>query len=408
MHSMTVRILLLTQWFQPEPQFKGLPLAQALIARGHDVEVLTGFPNYPGGTVYPGYRVQAWQRETMDGVRVTRAALYPSHDRSALRRILNYASFALSSAMLALTMRRPDVVYVYCPPMTAAAGAVTLRLIRGVPYVIDIQDLWPDTLASTGMVSNGMLLRLVGIWSALAMNCAGQLVVLSRGFKTRLATRGVRRPITVIPNWAPPEVVALAQDLPPRPHDSATFNVVFAGNMGKAQALDTVIEAAQRLKHEAPVVRFILVGSGVEVDRLRAASAALNTDNVVFLPQRRIDEMGSIFADADALLVHLRDDPLFAVTIPSKTQAYLAVGRPILMGVRGDAATLVEAAGAGLIFAPEDVDSLVAATKALLAMTPAAREDMGNAGAAYYREQMGFDKGVDALAEVLTAAASGG
>lgn len=401
-----MRILLLTQWFQPEPQFKGLPLAQALIARGHEVEVLTGFPNYPGGTVYPGYRVRAWQHEVMGGVSITRAALYPSHDQSAVRRSFNYVSFALTSALLAFTLKRPDVIYVYCPPMTAATGAVALQLFRGVPYVIDIQDLWPDTLASTGMVSNGLLLRLVSAWSAFAMRRAAHLVVLSSGFKTRLAARGIRQPITVIPNWAPPEIAAHFQELIPRPHEAAIFNIVFAGNIGKAQALDTIIEAAVRLKSEAPLIRFILVGSGVEVDHLRAATAVNGIDNVVFLPQRPIDEMGPIFDDADALLVHLRDDPLFAITIPSKTQAYLAVGRPILMGVRGDAAALIDAAGGGIVFKPEDPDSLVQAVKRLMEMTPEARDAMGQAGANYYREHLAFDKGVDALAQVLTEAAA--
>ena len=402
-----MRILLLTQWFQPEPQFKGLPLAQALIARGHEVEVLTGFPNYPGGEVYPGYRIRAWQRETMDGVRVTRTALYPSHDRSVVRRSLNYVSFALSSALLALTLRRPDVVYVYCPPMTAAAGAVMLRLLRGVPYVIDVQDLWPDTLASTGMVNSGLIMRLVGAWSKQAMKRAARLVVLSPGFKTRIAARGIAVPIDVIPNWAPGEIVASAAVLPVRVRaDGERFNILFAGNMGKAQALDTVLEAARILATKAALVHFTLIGAGVGAEALSEKCVAMGLDNVSFLPARPIDEMGPLFADADALLVHLRDDPLFAITIPSKTQAYLAVGRPILMGVRGNAAALVEAAGAGLVFAPEDADGLVAAAKTLLRMTAEARAAMGQAGAAYYREHLAFDKGVDALTQVLIDAAA--
>lgn len=403
-----MRILLLTQWFQPEPQFKGLPLAKALIERGHEVEVLTGFPNYPGGKLYPGYRVRAWQREMMDGVAVTRAALYPSHDRSALKRILNYASFAVSSALLSFTLRRPDVVYVYCPPMTAAAAAVALYLTRGVPYLVDVQDLWPDTLASTGMVGNKLVMRLVGAWTGFAMRRAARLVVLSPGFKERIAERAIRTPIDVIPNWAPPEIEAQALRLgPPRAVDDGTFNIVFAGNMGKAQALDTVIQAAQKLQREAPKVRFTLVGGGVELEHLRAASKAAGTDNVEFLPQRPICEMKPVFAAADTLLVHLRDDPLFEITIPSKTQAYLAIGRPLLMGVRGDAADLTEAAGAGLAFDPENADSLAAAAMRLAKMTPEARAAMGRAGAAYYREHLAFDKGVAALEEALIKAAGG-
>ena len=283
---------------------------------------------------------------------------------------------------------------------------MALRLFRGVPYVIDIQDLWPDTLQSTGMVSNGLLLRLVSAWSAFAMRHASHLVVLSYGFKTRLLEGNVGPPVTVISNWAPAEVVTQAREIDPRPHDAATFNIVFAGNIGKAQSLDTVIEAAHRLKNEVSSVRFILVGNGIEVDRLCAASVAKGTDNVVFLPQRPVDEMGPIFANADALLVHLADDPLFAITIPSKTQAYLAIGRPILMGVRGDAAAIIDEAGGGLVFKPEDVDSLIQAVKTLRAMTPEAREAMGQAGAAYYRDHLAFDKGVDALTQVLIDAAA--
>lgn len=399
-----MRILLLTQWFQPEPQFKGLPLAKALIALGHEVEVLTGFPNYPGGKLYPGYRVRAWQRETMDGVRVTRAALYPSHDRSVVRRILNYASFALSSAVMAFTLRRPDIVYVYCPPMTAAAGAIALRLFRRVPYVIDVQDLWPDTLASTGMVRDGLLVRLVGAWSNFAMRHAARLVVLSPGFKLRLEQRGLRVPIDVIPNWAPPEIVAQAALPSPRKAGDG-FNILFAGNMGKAQALDTVLDAAAMLLAQGAPVRFTLVGAGIEVAQLMERSAARGLSNVAFLPGRPAGEMGPVFAEADALLVHLRDDPLFAITIPSKTQAYLAIGRPILMGVRGDAAAMVDAAGAGIAFEPEDADALIGAIRTLIAMPPEARNEMGRAGAAYYRDHLDFDRGVARLEAVLSRAA---
>jgi colanic acid biosynthesis glycosyl transferase WcaI len=406
-HSQSMRILLLTQWFQPEPQFKGLPLAKALRDRGHDVEVLTGFPNYPGGRLYPGYKIRLWQRETMDGIPVTRAALYPSHDQSSLRRIMNYASFALSSALLALSLKRPDVVYVYCPPMTAAAGAIALRFVRQVPYVIDIQDLWPDTLASTGMVKDGVLLKLVGAWSAIAMRYAGALVVLSPGFKRRLEQRNVRCPVHVIPNWAHPEIEAQkAAQLAKGASNPKIFNILFAGNMGKAQALGTVIEAARRLKHEAPHIRFTMIGGGVEVDHLRAASEAAGTTNIFFLPPRPVRDMGPIFSDADALLVHLRDDPLFSITIPSKTQAYLAIGRPILMGVRGDAADMVEAANAGIAFTPENADSLAEAAIRLSSMTPAARTEMGQAGATYYEKYLAFQHGVERLEDVLSNVAS--
>lgn len=402
-----MRILMLTQWFQPEPNFKGLPLAKALTERGHQVEVLTGFPNYPGGKLYPGYRVRPWRREVMEGVRVLRAPLYPSHDRSAVRRIANYASFALSSALLALTLRRPDVVYVYCPPMTAAAGAMMLKALRQVPYVIDVQDLWPDTLASTGMVRDGVVMRLVGWFSQLAMRWAARLVVLSPGFKAQLTERGIDIPIDVIPNWAPSEIVAQRRSGGASGSDPKAFTVLFAGNMGHAQALDTVLEAAAILAQEAPRVRFVLIGGGVRADELTTTARERGLANVTFLPARAGSQMGEVFALADVLLVHLRDDPLFSITIPSKTQAYLAVGKPILMGVRGDAAEMVQTAGAGLAFPPEDPRAMAEAVKEFAEMSAVDMAAMGARGAAYYDELLSFERNLALIEVSLSAACSG-
>lgn len=403
-----MRILIITQWFQPEPHFKGLAFAKALQAKGHDVEVLTGFPNYPGGKVYPGYRVRLRQREVMDGVPVTRAYLYPSHDRSALRRVANYVSFAISSTLYALFVRKPDVVYVYTPPMTAALPAVVLRMLRGIPFVPDIQDLWPDTLAATGMLNNRRLLALIGWWTDFALRRAAGIVVLSDGFRRRLQERGITVPIVVIPNWAPPEIVDVAAALPPpSPVRTGQFNILFAGNMGKAQGLETVLQAAAMLRDEDAPVRFTMVGGGIEREPLQQRAASLKLDNIVFHAPRHPSQMGEMFADADALLVHLRDDPLFEITIPSKTQAYLAIGRPILMGVRGNAATMVEQAGAGLTFDPDNPEALVAAIRTLLAKTPEGRLALGRAGAAYYREHLAFDIGIEAMERCLARAAAG-
>src|SRR6478735_2159975 len=150
-----MRILLITQWFDPEPTFKGLLFAKELQRLGHEVEVLTGYPNYPGGRIYDGYRIRPFQRSIVEGVPVTRVALYPSHDSSGARRLLNYGSFAVSAALASLVARRPDVAYVYHPPGTIALPALALRVLRGVPFVYDVHDLWPETLSSTGMVSSG-------------------------------------------------------------------------------------------------------------------------------------------------------------------------------------------------------------------------------------------------------------
>ncbi len=402
-----MRVWMLTQWFDPEPTFKGMLFARELQRRGHEVEVITGFPNYPGGTVYDGYRVRAYQREVVDGIVVHRVPLYPSHDSSAVRRLANYASFAVSSALKMLSGRRPDVVYVYHPPGTVALPAAVARLVRGVPFVYDVQDLWPDTLSATGMLPEGGVLGAVGRVMDLTYRLAAHVVVLSPGFRDRMVARGVPAPkVSVIENWCDESQIALPDRAAARSSLGldGTFAVVFAGTMGSAQALDTVLDAARLLRDE-PDVRFVMVGAGIEVERLRARVDAEQLGNVHFLPRRPVSEIGEVLSAADALLVHLRDDPLFSITIPSKTQAYLHAGRPVLMGVRGDAAALVEAAGAGMAFAPQQAPALADAVRRLRDLPQVEREEMGRRGARYYAEHLSLEVGAERFATVLEDAA---
>ncbi|HYJ81160.1 MAG TPA: glycosyltransferase family 4 protein [Longimicrobiaceae bacterium] len=399
-----MRILLVTQWFDPEPIFKGLLFARELQRRGHQVEVLTGFPNYPGGRLYPGHRIRPWKRETMDGVRVTRLALFPSHDRSAVRRSLTYASFAASAAVLGGVLAgRADVVYVYHPPLTTAAAGLILGLLRRAPVVLDVQDLWPETVQASGMVRPGRLMRALGAASRAIYRSAARVVVLSPGFARRLAERGVAADrIDVIYNWC--DEASMASGVAVEGEAGGRFRVVYAGNMGPAQGLDTVLEAARICRSAAPHVEFHFVGSGIDADRLRRRTAELELRNVHFLGRRAPSEMGEILAAAGALLVHLAPDPLFEITIPSKTQAYLAAGRPILMAVAGDAAALVEAAGGGITCPPGDAPALAAAVQRLAAMPAAERAAMGAAGRAYYREHLSLSAGVDRFEEVFRRA----
>jgi glycosyltransferase involved in cell wall biosynthesis len=395
-----MRILFLTQWFDPEPTFKGLQFALALQARGHSVQVLTGFPNYPGGKVYPGYRIHLWQREVMHGIPVLRVFLYPSHSRSAAGRVLNYLSFAVSASVLGTLLVKPaDVAYVYHPPATVGLPALAFKYLRHIPFMYDVQDLWPDTLTATGMVNGSVVLRLLGRWCQLVYRAAGRIAVLSPGFQQRLSERGVpSSKVRVIYNWthairpAAPDA-ALAESL------AGKFVVLFAGNFGAAQGLDTVLDAAKLTQDRHPAVCFAFAGSGVEESRLRQRAVAEGLGNVVFLGRRSPEAMGGVYAWAAALLVHLRDDPLFAITIPSKTQTYLAIGKPILMGVCGDAADLVRAAGAGIVFASGQAAALAQAVEELLAMPESARERMGVAGRAYYEAHLSLAAGVKAFEE---------
>lgn len=379
------------------------------MARGHEVQVITGFPNYPGGRLYPGYRLRPIRREVIDGVPVVRFLLYPSHDRSALRRVLNYASFSVSAALMAPFMARPaDVVYVYHPPGTIGLPALALRYLRRMPLVVDIQDLWPDTLAATGMVRSERLLSLVDRWMRLVYGAAGRIVVLSPGFKQALVNRGIpEAKIEVIYNWTE-EADAGDGDTTDTPSmlKQDYFNVVFAGTAGTAQGLSSVIDAAGLIQDRHPDVRIVLIGGGVERDKLKSQVRGMGLSNVVFVPRVPRSEVDAVLAAADVLLVHLRSDPLFEITIPGKTQAYLAAGRPILMAVAGDAARLVERAEAGISCTPGDPASIADAVDMLYEMTPAQREEMGRSGRQFYDQELAFDVGVGKFERCFHSSAS--
>lgn len=404
-----MHILIVSQWFDPEPTFKGMLFAKELQRQGHRVSVLTGFPNYPGGKVYAGYRVRAFHRETMDDISVLRVALYPSHDGSAAKRVLNYLSFALSASIGALLVERPDVAYVYHPPATVALPALVLKMLRGVPYLYDVQDLWPDTLAATGMVNSSAALSLVGKGMSGVYRGASRIAVLSPGFRTALERRGIPAGrMDVIANWADEAQIRVTAN-PNSPSSKwpagleGKFVVTFAGNLGKAQALETVLDAAELLKDREDI-QFLLVGEGVQAVGLAKEAKERGLGNVFFVPRQPISEIGEFLARSDALLVHLRDDPLFEITIPSKTQAYLMAGRPILMGVKGDAATLVAEAGAGLAFEPENPAQLADAVIKLQSCSPSQRHAMGAAAAKYYSEELALKVGARRFSRALSVA----
>ncbi len=404
-----MRVLMLNQLFQPEPAFKGLPLAKALRELGHEVQVLTGLPNYPGGKVYPGYKVRWTQREWLDGIAVHRVIHYPSHDRSGLRRMANYLSFAASAALLGPGLvKPPEVIYAY-NLITLAAAARRWRARWGAKLVLDVQDLWPESVLGSGMMRNRLLTALLARWCLHEYRRADALVVLSPGFRRNLIARGIpAKKINVIYNWCDEAAIRVPpQRMPNEEFPPDKFHVVFAGVMGVSQSLDVVIEAASRLLSEAPEVLFTLVGGGTEPPRLARRIAAIGLENVRLLPQRPMTTMGEVYAAADALLVHLRDDPLFAITIPSKVQVYLHAGRPILCGVRGDAAELVERSGAGLCFPPNDHEALAAAVLRLRAMSPEARRMMGQRGKKFYEEHLSFRRGVAQLDAVFRRVSPG-
>jgi glycosyltransferase involved in cell wall biosynthesis len=384
---------MLTQWFDPEPFYKGVSFASELVNLGHEVEVLTGFPNYPGGKLYDGHKIKFFQREMINNIPVIRVPLYPSHDNNSIKRILNYTSFALSASLIGIFgVKRPDVIYVYHPPATIGLPALFLHLLYWAPFVYDIQDLWPDTLAATGMLDNRAALWLVDRWCRIIYSQAAKIVVLSPGFREMLIKRGVpEHKIKVIYNWCEDNKIQFTdrnESMAKEIGMAGRFNIVFAGTMGKAQGLDAILEAACLLRDKLPKIQFVFVGGGIDVGRLKEKAIEQGLTNVRFLSRRPPSEIGNILSLADVLLVHLKDEPLFEITIPGKTQCYMAIGRPILMGVRGDAKALVEKAGAGLVCTPEDPQDIADAIERFYNMSREELDLMGHRGKMFYEQEL--------------------
>jgi glycosyltransferase involved in cell wall biosynthesis len=401
-----LRILLITPVFHPEPYYlRGLPFAKGLLERGFEVEALTGFPSYPHGRIYPGYRQRLCQREAVEGVSVMRVPSFPSHDRSGLRRAATYLSMASSMALQApWRLRPPDLVHVNQGPATLCLPAEVLQFCRGTPFLLDIQDLWPESVMDSGMLRGAWVRWLLHAWSRHTYRRARHIITLSEGLRDLLRERGVpNHRVSVLHNWCDAE---LEKPLSPRqetpdPHGlGATFNVIYAGNLGPLQALGTVLEAAARLQNSHPQLRLVLVGSGLAEEELQRAAMVRGLRNVRFLPRQPLPELQRVLAFADAILVHLSNSPLNHVGIPSKLQHALAAGRPVLAGVAGAAAELMRRAEAGLVFEPEDAGGLAEAIGRLQAMAPAARAAMGTRGRAYYLANLSFQVGMSQLTEL--------
>lgn len=401
----SARVLYLSQLFDPEPTFKGSDFVTGLQGHGFEVEVVTGFPNYPGGKVYDGYRIRPMARDRIAGADVTRLAVYPSHDRSALRRMATYFSFMLTS-FLYMTFRAPkaDLVYVYYPALTAGLAAVAAKVFRRTPVILDVQDMWPDSLGSSGMMRNRVVLWLANAACNLLYRRCDHIIVLSPGFKALLVARGVpAEKITVVYNWAEETPRPVETHLPEGFDPADRFRVLFAGNMGAAQQLDVVLDAAQHLAQQQVDCVFYLMGGGTERARLEQRVEELGLENVRFLPRVPLADVQRFLAAADALLVHLNDDPLFRITIPSKTQAYLYAGRPILMGVAGDAARLVEQAQAGYPFASGDGAALAASIQTLIADGPEKRARIGQNGHDFYTTRLSRRLGIQTSVDIVNS-----
>lgn len=404
--------VLVCQWYPPEPIEIPRNIALSLASRGHEVSILTGVPNYPTGRVVDGYSTLEVRTDQMDGLAVHRTPLYPSHDSNPVKRMVNYASWAISASVLGQrSLRVADAALVYSSPATAALPAMIARTIWGTPYVLMVQDVWPDTIFASGFLPGAagrVIHHLVDRFVRQAYKQAGHIAVISPGMARLLTERGVpAEKISVVYNWVPEES---DQEPPQEPTVSLAERVgvsrdtrlfLYAGNHGHAQALHDVVGAF--LDERTSPAHLVMLGDGVAKKQLVAMAGG--HPRIHFLEPVGRAEAAHLLSSADVSVVSLADEPLFAVTMPSKVQSGLATARPMLVVARGDAASVVLKARTGAAASPGNVSEIIDAVRSLVDATPAELAAMGARGHTVYRSQMASEVGARRLSQLLTRAA---
>ncbi len=385
-----MRILFLTTYFRPESATNAILmtlLAEELVCLGHEVSVITGMPHYDENRILGRYRGKLWVRERHGDIPVTRVYLYvPAKKTSVAGRLLNYASFNVLSAVAGLFAPRPDIVFVPSPPLTNGLTAFLLSRARRVPFVYNVQDIYPDVAVRLGILKNPRLIRLFERLESFVYEKAAAVSVISASFRRNLLAKGVpEAKIATIPNFVDTAFVT------PLPRDNAfrrghgwgdKFVVLFAGNVGLSQGLETVLEAAGLLAGARDIL-FAIVGSGTTKQGLVDRAEEMQLDNVQFLPLQPYERVPELYSAADVGLVPLRKG-LTEDSVPSKLWTIMGVARPVLAGVdeTSDTYAVIQAAGSGVCVPPEDPAALAEAVRRLYASGEQAAE-MGRRGRAH-------------------------
>lgn len=384
-----MNILLFTQYFWPE-NFRINELVAALATRA-SVTVLTGKPNYPEGAIFPGYSAAGVQREDRAGVEIIRIPLMPRGRGSPFRLAVNYLSFVISGYLVppfVLRRRRFDVVFVYAPsPLLQALPAIFVSWLKGAPLVVWVQDLWPESLEATGALRNRYLLWIIRKVVGFIYRHADSILVQSPAFIGPVVRQGAEiGKIKYFPNHAETlfdsqgkasvGAETMASEIGPY------FSVVFAGNVGTAQSLETIVEAAERLRLHGNIM-FVIIGTGSQKAWLAAEVRNKQLMNIRLVDRLPPSDLPVIFSAASALLVTLRGQTIYAHTVPSKLQTYLAAGKPIIAALNGEGARIVTEAEAGVSCPAGDAAALADAVLFLSKLSLPDRERMGRNGHQY-------------------------
>lgn len=392
-----MKILYVSQYFPPEmgaPSARVSQLARHWSAGGHEVTVLTGFPNHPTGVVRSDYRSRfrrGFITELWEGIRVVRVWLVPRPNRRPIERVVNYTSFFLTAAIRGTFLSRPDVVIGTSPQLLTAVASWWIALIKRVPFVFEVRDIWPDGILASGVGREDSLFAksLRGI-SRFLYRRADVIVIVSPAYADELVTKhGVsREKIVLVPNGVETEMFSpgSASEVDDEFELGSRFVVAFVGTVGLAHGAGTILEAARKLGEQDPEVLFLVVGEGSERAPLERGAAEAGLDNVRFAGEQPFERIPAILRRADAGLVLLKRSPTFETVIPTKMLECMAAGVPVVLGVRGQAQEILESADAGIVIEPEDAGELVQAVTTLR-RDDELRARLGRNGTTYVRER---------------------
>ena len=397
-----MRILIVSQYFWPE-NFRINDLAGGLVERGHDVTILTGIPNYPDGKFFPGYGLFKKLREGYKGVKVIRVPLIPRGAGSGKRLALNYISFALFASIFApfLGRRKYDLIFVFqMSPVTVGIPAIVLKKMMRVPVFFWIQDLWPESLSATGAISSKRVLNSVRRLVCFIYKHCDRILIQSPAFAPLIESQGVSpERISYFPNSVEKLYIPIPKQssLEGMAEIPIGFLVMFAGNIGAAQDFPTILAAANKLRNYKEI-HWVVLGDG----RARPwVEAEINKtglkEKVHLLGRFPMESMPYYFSMADIMLVTLRNETIFSLTIPSRIQSYLACGKPIVAALNGEGGRVVVESGAGFASPPEDADALAESVLAMYRMPQKEREAMGMRGKEYCEENFEREMLIDRL-----------
>lgn len=399
-----MRVLVVSQYFWPEG-FRINEVSKSLVEKGVQVDVLTGKPNYPEGKIFADYRMGGCQREQYCGANISRVPLIPRGKNSSMRLALNYLSFIVSGLVCGPWLKRGrkyDVIFVYgLSPLMLALPALFLGWLKKVPVVIWVQDLWPQSLSATGYVRNRFILWAVEQVVRFIYRHADLLLVQSRAFVEPVRVLASGTPIKYYPNSVDGSFAVPATGKSPDvPGLEGGFSVMFAGNIGAAQGVEVIVEAATLLKDHKDI-QFVVLGDGSCRQWMLQQVADRGLTNLHLPGRFPVETMPGFMQKASALLVTLADREIFAATVPNKVQAYMAAGRPIIACLPGEGARIVVEAKAGMGVRADDGKALAEAVLGLYRMTESERDEMGRNGRAYFHLNYDHERLVDQLIDEL-------